>query len=150
MRAARLVLAFFAAVLATAVCGTAASTQFVLARLQDLGAEIPWATRMRTTLEDLGGMGPTYGLLVAVSFAIAFALVALVTRRGPRRAPPIIHATVGALAVLAMLGVLGFVFGTMPIAGANTAGGVIAQCLAGGIGGYAFGRLRPAPPNPRV
>jgi peptidoglycan/LPS O-acetylase OafA/YrhL len=88
----RRLLAFALAVLAAAIWGALWQTQSNLADLQALGAQVPFALRLRTTLQDLLGFGPLWGAVSALAFAFAFPLGSLLARRG---APPLWFALAG-------------------------------------------------------
>src|SRR5690554_5860363 len=74
----RIVLAFIGAVIVTTVLGAVFHTQFILARLVDMGIDIPFAERWSTTLHDIGGMAPLFGVVIALGFLVAFIAGALV------------------------------------------------------------------------
>jgi hypothetical protein len=76
--------AFLLAGLVTVVWGSIAQTQFNLAALQALGAEVPVLTRLDTTLQDLVGFGPLYAVMVLSGFLLAFAFAALLSRALPK------------------------------------------------------------------
>jgi hypothetical protein len=139
MRHVRRLLAFIAAVLTTAVLGAVASTQFVLAALAAVGAAIPLADRLSMTLQDVVGMLPLYGAVVAVGFVVAFPVAARVIRVLPQ-ARLLGYALAGAVAVVASILVLAQLFGLTPIAGARSMLGLAVQGLAGAAGGAVFAR----------
>ncbi|WP_089659329.1 hypothetical protein [Franzmannia pantelleriensis] len=73
-------LGFLLAVLVTTLSGSLIQTQFNLAALTALGAEISLATRLTTTAQDLVGFAPLYASLVAVTLTVALPLAALSRR----------------------------------------------------------------------
>jgi hypothetical protein len=145
MRTARIIIAFAVAVIVTTILGTFASTQFVLARLVALGVDVPVDVRIATTLQDIAGMGPLYGVLIAVAFAIAMTVAAAVVRLLVPEWRTIASPVAGAAAVLTLLLSLEAVLGMMPIAGARTIGGMAVQVAAGAIGGWALLLALPGP-----
>ncbi len=138
---ARIAAAYVLAVLVAYLLAATAATQAVLAGLEGLGVTITLGERISTTGHDLLGMLPSYGLLIAIGFAIALPIAAAVSRFLPSwRAFGLVAA--GALAVgLIHIG-LNSVFETHLVAATRTTVGMLVQVMAGGLGGYAFYRLR--------
>jgi hypothetical protein len=134
-----MVVAFIAAVLATAILGAIASTQFVLAALAAVGTAIPFTARLSMTLQDVVGMLPLYGAVVAVGFLVAFPIAARVIRALPHARLPG-YALAGAIAVAGAILVMVQLFGLTPIAGARSTLGLAVQGLAGAAGGAVFAR----------
>ena len=97
MRILKLVLAFVAAVIVTTILGAAFHTQFVIGRLTDMGIAVSFADRLSTTLHDIAGMAPLFGLVIAGGFLVAFLAGALVFRfAGTQR--NVVYAVAGAVA----------------------------------------------------
>jgi hypothetical protein len=96
-----IVVAFLVAVVIATLWGAVVQTQFNLAGLASIGAEIPLGLRAQSTLTDIfGGFSPTYaGYVVAPSLLVAFAVAAWVAGRWPG-APAFWFALGGFLAVL--------------------------------------------------
>lgn len=141
MRALRVITAFLASAAVTAALGAAASTQFVLAALADLGATIPLGIRLAMTFDDIAGMGPLYAVIVAVAFLIAFLVAAWLVRWRASRRRATVYALAGAAAVLMTLLLMRATFDITAIAGTRTLAGVLVQGLMGAVGGYVFARL---------
>lgn len=136
----RRIVALVAAIAATAVLGSLASTHFVLLGLTELGAHIGFADRLYAYGHDVAGMAPLFGSLVAVGFLIAFPVAALVVRFLPRlRTWGYVAA--GATAILVILLGMETALAAMPIAGARTALGLAAQGFAGAVGGLVFAQI---------
>jgi hypothetical protein len=137
----RVIAAYVGAVLVAYLLAATAATQAVLAGLEGLGVTITLGERISTTGRDLAGMFPTFGLLIAVGFAVALPIAAAVARFLPSwRAFGLV--TAGAAAVgLIHLG-LNSVFETHLVAATRTTVGLLLQVMAGGVGGYAFYLLR--------
>ena len=137
----RIAIAYALAVLVAYLLAVTAATQAVLAGLEGLGLTITLGERISTTGQDLLGMLPTYGLLIAIGFAIALPIAAAIARFLPSwRAVGLVAA--GAVAVgLIHIG-LNSVFETHLVAATRTTVGLLIQVMAGGMGGYAFYRLR--------
>lgn len=137
MRILKLVLAFVAAVIVTTILGAAFHTQFVIGRLTDMGIAVSFADRLSTTLHDIAGMAPLFGLVIAGGFLVAFLAGALVFRfAGTQR--NVVYAVAGAVAIGVALSLMAMVFNITPIAGARSWAGFIAQMAAGALGGYVF------------
>jgi len=140
VRAVRLILSFVAAVAVTAVLAVAASSQFVMAGLRGLGAEIGGAEMLRVTVHDVAGMAPLYALFVAAALLLGFLLTGALWPR-TRLSRPFSYAVGGAAAIAAMLAIMGAVLGIDMVAGARGWGGFAAQCAVGALGGLLFARL---------
>lgn len=136
----RPVLAFGAAVLATALSGSIVQTQLNLAALTALGADIPVAIRLRTSGDDLLGFAPAWAAIVAAGYLIALPLCAWLTRRRPPWRSALI-ALAAALAVLTALAAMRLSLGLTAIAAARTASGLMLLALSGALGGWVYARL---------
>lgn len=75
---------FVAALSLAVLWGSIAQTQFNLAALTSLGAEIGTGTRLATTGQDLLGFGPLYAAVVGVILLVALPIAAALTRLMPR------------------------------------------------------------------
>ena len=142
---ARVLVAYLGGSVVAGVVGTFLATQFNLATLQGLGVAIPAAGRWATVYHDVFHMGPTFIPLVAAAFLIALLVAAGITRvlRG-LRLPGYVLA--GAAAMVAMLVIMEAQFdGIKPVYGAATTAGLVAQAVAGALGGFAFYLLCPKP-----
>ena len=134
---------FAIAVLATSLLGSIFSTQFVLAGLQGLGVEIPMADRLSMTMADFGIL-PLMGLLYAICLLIGFLIAGLCAAKigGSRR---VWFMAAGATAVICELLFLSSSMELMILAGARTTAGLMAQGVAGGIGGWVFATMTAKP-----
>lgn len=93
--------AFLAAVLLATVWGAIVQTQYNLAALAGIGADLPAGLRLRSTLGDIfSGFTPTYaGYIVVPSLLVAFGVAWFLADRAP--GPPVLwFALAGALAIL--------------------------------------------------
>ena len=136
----RRIVAYFAAVAATAVLGCIASTHFVLRGLTELGVSIGFGEWLRALGHDVLGMGPMLGILVAVCFLIAFPVAALIVRFLPNLRT-VGYVAAGGVAILVALYSMEAALATVPIAGARTPAGLAAQGVAGAAGGFVFALL---------
>jgi hypothetical protein len=137
----RVLLAFLPAVLLATLWGTLVQTQFNLAALQALGAEVPWALRLRTTGQDVLGFGPLYLAVVAVSFGFAFPVAASIARYWPRWRG-VLFALAGLTGLIVAIRLIDAV--TPPpvlIAATRSTLGLLAMGVGGALGGVLFARL---------
>ncbi len=132
----RFVLGLLGVALATYIFGTAVNSQFVM---NAHGVPVAWGDRLNMTLFDISSMLP-YFVIIAVSFLIAFLIAALLKRFLPRLAN-IAYPIAGAAAIGAALGLMYLTFQTIPISGARSTFGFLAQMAAGGLGGWVFGKI---------
>lgn len=137
----RIFVAFLAATLLTAVAGTVAQTQFVLATLMAVGAPVGLADRLSMTGADLLGFAPLYAGLIAAGFLVAFTVAGLLRRRVAVPRGPL-FAVAGAVCIGVILYLMREVFFGIPlIAGTRTTAGVLAQIACGALGGAVFAGL---------
>lgn len=132
--------AFALAVLCAAVLGCLASTHFILAELAALGVSVPLVDTLAVSGHDLIGLGPVLVILYAGALCPGFLVAAYVQRRvpGPRT---LWFSLSAALAVFALLAGARVILGGMPIAGARTTAGLLAQALAGAVAGWLYAYL---------
>ena len=116
-------------------------SQFVMAELTSVGVTISFIDRLSMSLDDLIGLYPTYGVVIGISFLIAFCISALLIKRFhiPSSAVYFVGGGFGvATALLAMHPILDITF----LASARSTFGFISQSLAGAMGGWVFSYLR--------
>ena len=144
MRWLILLVAYAAAVATATVLGCLASSHFVLLGLTELGTAIPWAERLAVYGHDLLGMGPLFAVVVGIALLVGLPCGALGIRALPRFPGHRVcgYALAGGLAVTMALLALQEALGAMPVAGARSWPGLLAQAAAGGAGGAAFAALR--------
>jgi len=133
---ARFIAGLLGGALATHIFGTAVNSQFVM---NGHGVPITWSDRLSMTMFDISNM-LLYFVVIAVSFLIAFLIAALLKRLLPNLAN-IAYPIAGAAAIGATLGLMYVMFQTVPISGARSAMGFLAEMVAGGFGGWIFGRI---------
>ncbi len=136
----RPILAFVAAVLATAALGSVAQTQLNLQALIDLGMTIELPLRMRSTLQDLLNFAPLWAAIVLIAFALAFPVAWAIRRwwRGPRT---IWFPLAGAVAIFTALALMQTLLGITAVAAARSGLGLALLCLAGAAGGWIQARF---------
>lgn len=141
--------AWLAAVLLTTLLGCVVQTQFNLAALTELGAQIPLSLRLQTTAQDIVGFSPSFGPLVAIGLLVAFVFTRglRIWVPGPRAAW---YGLAGGVAVLTILLALNMAFGITPVAAARSALGLAGLAVCGALGGALFARLLPRAENTAV
>ena len=136
-----LLLHFCIAILATFVLASLAHSQFVLHELASLGVTIDVATRISSSLDDLSGLLPGYGGILAVGLLIGFSIMGLLRKYRPA-VGYWVYPVGGLITVLVAHLAMHPIFNVTLIAGARTPLGLLCQALAGLIGGYVFMQLR--------
>ena len=143
----RLVAAFLAALGATYLIASVTATQFVLQEVAALGPAVPWSVRLDTTGRDLVGLAGSYLPLLALAFLLALPVAAGLTRLVPA-ARPAWYLAAGFVAVLALHLIMKAVLGVTGIAATRSLAGLLAQGVAGAVGGGLFQALTPGRPPP--
>ncbi len=132
---------FLIAVIFAFVLASLIHSQFVLAELVKVGVEISFQDRLSMSLDDFLGLYPTYGLVIALSFLIAFVVAHLINKRLANKSYLLFALAGGAgitTALLAMQPILDITL----IASTRSLLGFICQCLTGVMGGVVFVYLR--------
>lgn len=139
-RVLKIMAAWGLAVLATVLVGVVFQTQNVIARLNDIGANVSLTDRLSMTSYDIIHLGSLYGAFIAIAFLIAFLAGGIVFHLA-KFGRPFVYVVAGAVAMLIMLFAMKQVFfDTHLIPGARDALGISLQMLAGAIGGLVFAR----------
>jgi hypothetical protein len=128
---------FVLAVVATSVLGAVAHSQFIASAVSRLGHPVPLGDRVSWAGHDAVGMFSTYAPIIAIGFLIAFLIAALVVRRLPHLRT-IGYTLAGAVAIVAALVVMKQLLDVTGIASARSALGIVAQGIAGAVGGWVF------------
>lgn len=140
-RAWRVFGAYAVAVMTTYVLAVVGATQWLLANIGAFGYPVTPGERLLTTGQDLLGMLPSYGLMIAVTIGLGLAVAAALAKLLPGlRGFGLV--TGGAAAILCLHLLLQQVFSVSPIWAAQSLGGLLAQGLAGGVGGYLYYLMR--------
>lgn len=134
--------AWSAAVLVTTIIASMIQSWQVQSGLIDLGVDIPTNLALETALRDFTGL--LLPLLAVFGFAllVAFSAAHLLKPRVPLLAP-IAWPLAGAFAIAAVLMAMHAQFQMTPLAGARGLDGFVLFCIAGAIGGFVFGWLKP-------
>ncbi|MEK7265481.1 MAG: hypothetical protein AAB227_05210 [Pseudomonadota bacterium] len=145
MAAVRIIFGYAAAAIVGVVLASAFHTQMVIAALGAAGAAVPFDRRLAMTGDDLIGLLPQFGAVIAIALAIGF-LVAAGLRRVLKPLAGIAYPLAGAAAIGVALTAMSMAFdGITPIAGARSTLGFGLQCLAGALGGLVFSTIAVRP-----
>jgi hypothetical protein len=147
MKFLKLVLAWLAATMVTAATGSVIQTQFNLAAIAAVGADVPFGVRLQTTLHDLAGFAPMFAGITAAGFLVAFVAAGLLARRWPARRT-LLYASAGAAAIAAAILLINAQLPMTPIGATRQLAGLLALAAAGGLGGWAFAALAPGRARP--
>ena len=139
--AIKLVSHFLIAAMATFILASLAHSQFVLYELAALGVDIDLPTRLSSTLDDLIGLMPTYGIIIAGSLLLGFVITALL-KKYLKNFNYWLYPLAGFVAILCAHLAMNPILEITVIAGARSSLGLICQCLAGAFGGWAFANMR--------
>ena len=137
----RLCTHFLVAVIFAFVIASLFHSQFVMAELIKVGVEISFSDRLSMSIDDLLGLYPTYGIVIALSFFIAFIVSSLIVKR-VSLSPYILYALAGGAGVSAALLAMHPILDITLLASARSTFGFICQSLAGAMGGAVFAHLR--------
>jgi hypothetical protein len=137
----RLCTHFLVAVIFAFVLASLFHSQFVVAELSKVGVEILFKDRLSMSIDDLLGLYPTYGIVIAVSYFISFIVAGLLIKRF-RLSPYILYCLAGGVGVTVALLAMHPILEITLLAGARSTFGFICQSLAGAIGGVVFAHLR--------
>jgi hypothetical protein len=134
--------AWSAAVLVTTAIASMIQSWQVQSGLIDLGINIPAGLALETALRDFTGLLVPLLLVFGLGLLLAFALAGWLKPKVPLLAP-IAWPLAGGCAIAAVLALMHAQFQMTPLAGARGADGFVLFCLAGAIGGFVFGWLKP-------
>jgi nucleoside recognition membrane protein YjiH len=112
-----------------------------LFELAKVGVQIDMASRISMSIDDVLGLLPSYGPVIALSLLLGFALMGVIRKYRPRTTFWV-YPLAGALAMLVMLLAMHPLMQVTLIAGARSSYGLVAQVLAGFAGGWLFKTLR--------
>ena len=142
----RMIGAYLASVVVAFVLASIFYTQQVLAKQAAIGAVYSREQQIATYTDNLIGLAPAYGVVLALALLIGF-IVAAGVKRVLKPLAPIAYPTAGAAAVFTALWMIenvGPLSGVGAIGGARDAFGIALQCAAGFAGGVVFALTRGA------
>ena len=131
---------YIAAVIVAYCFGALFISQGNIAAVTGLGFDVTVSQRLGAIVHDVTGMTDIYLPLVAVSLLLGLPLAFAVVRKNPHLRM-LGYVSAGFVALLAMHVIMKAVLGLSGIAPTRTVLGLLAQGVAGGIGGYLFCRL---------
>lgn len=135
------IVAYIAAVLTTYIFGVVLVSQFNIANIQDMGFVVSLSERLSAVTHDLVGMLGLYLPLIAIAFLIAFLFTNFALLRFIKQ-PVLLYVLAGFVGIVAIHSILHALLGLSGIAPTRTTTGLLAQGLAGGVGGYVYIRMR--------
>ena len=140
----RSVWAYLLALAALIILGTASAAQYALAMIASLRVEIPVGVWIETTLHDVVGMAPLYGVIFGLGLLLGMMGGALASRFLPF-SRVVIFGVAGFAAILATYLAMESFFAMSgaditPIGATRFWHGLLVQCLMGGIAGMIYAR----------
>lgn len=139
----RYIPSFLLSWLAAFTLSSVSHSQFILAGLASVGADISIAQRLGHTLQDWGGLAKGYGLFIAAGLLIAFVAAAILiwlARKYTTQPERYLYPLAGACALATILLSMQYLFNVVAIAGAR-GWGFYGQLLAGALGGWVFYKM---------
>jgi hypothetical protein len=141
--AVRVAPGFVACVLVTHVLASGFQSLFVMAALEEIGAQFSAVTRLQVIAHDIVGLviggELSFGGMLLSGFLIALPLAALSVRFA-RIPAPIAYPLAGAVTLAAILQLIqiGFFYNMTFLEGTRGSWGYLSQLAAGAIGGFVF------------
>ena len=131
---------YLAAVISTYILGVIFVSQGNIANVVAMGFQVTITERLDAVVHDLTHMTGIYLPVIAVSMLISLPVAAMIIRYAPHLRS-IGYILAGITALIAIHMIIKMVFGISGIAPTRTLIGLLAQGVAGGVGGYLFHRL---------
>jgi hypothetical protein len=131
------ILAFVTAFIVLNVIGATVQTQFNLGHLLALGIDVPFSTRLSTTMHDIVSLQPLFGTIFGIGFLIAM-IVAHIIAKLVKILPDMVFALAGFAAMGVTLWALKAAFQITAIGAAREWDGFLSLCVVGALAGYAF------------
>ena len=128
---------FITAFIVLNVIGATVQTQFNLGHLLALGIDVPFSTRISTTLHDIVSLQPLFGVIFGIGFLIAM-IVGHFIAKLVKILPDIVFALAGFAAMAVTLLAMKAVFQLTAIGAAREWEGFLSLCVVGALAGYAF------------
>ena len=128
---------FIAAFIVLNVIGATVQTQFNLGHLLALGIDVPFSTRISTTLYDIVSLQPLFGTIFGIGFLIAM-IVGHVIADLVKTLPDLVFALAGFAAMGVTLLALKAAYQITAIGAAREWDGFLSLCVVGALAGYAF------------
>ena len=141
---ARTLGSYIVAVIIAYCFGALFVSQGNIAEVTALGFDVSLSQRLQAIAHDITGMTDIYLPLVAISLLLGLPVAFAIVRKNPQLRM-LGYVLAGFVALLAMHIIMKAVLGLSGIAPTRTLWGLLAQGVAGGIGGYLFCRLSARP-----
>ena len=135
---------YIAAVIVAYCFGALFISQGNIAAVTGLGFDVTMSQRLGAIVHDVSGMTDIYLPLVAISLLLGLPVAFAVVRKRPHLRM-LGYVSAGFVAMLAIHIIMKAVLGLSGIAPTRSLWGLLAQGVAGGIGGYLFYRLSAKP-----
>ena len=143
----RTVGSFIAAIICTYVLGAIFVSQGNIAEVISLGFEVSVAQRFEAAIHDVLNMAMVYLPVITVAFVIALPVAAVIIRYLLPDLRLVGYVLAGLAGMIAIHVIFKMVFGVSGIVPTKTTIGLLAQGVAGGVGGLVFHLLsRPSDP----
>ncbi|MDG1516220.1 MAG: hypothetical protein P8R41_10655 [Gammaproteobacteria bacterium] len=133
----RNICSFLAAVIAAYVLGAIFVSQGNIAAIVAMDFDVSVAQRFGAVLHDVTNMTGIYLPVIAVSYLISMPVATFIVKYAPQLRM-LLYVLAGATGLVAIHLILKLVLGISGIAPTRTLVGLIAQAIAGGVGGYLF------------
>ena len=130
-------LGFITAFIVLNVIGATVQSQFNLGHLLALGIDVPFSTRISTTLHDIVSLQPLFGVIFGIGFLIAM-IVGHFIAKLVKILPDMVFALAGFAAMAVTLLSMKSVFQITAIGAAREWDGFLSLCVVGALAGYAF------------
>ena len=136
----RNVCGFLAAVLAAYVLGAIFISQGNIASIVAMDFDVSVAQRFEAALHDVMNMTGIYLPVIAVSFVIAMPVATFIIKYVPQQRTAL-YVLAGAVGLITIHVLMKMLLGFSGIAATRSIVGLLAQAIAGGVGGYLFHRV---------
>ena len=133
----RIISSYLLAVLVTYTTGAVFVSQGNIAAVISMGFEISLEQRFEAMLHDIANMYDIYLMLIALVFLIALPVAELIIRRFPELRL-VGYMSAGFVSMVAIHVILKAVLGLSGIAPTRELFGLVAQGIAGALGGFVF------------
>ena len=128
---------FLAAVIAAYVLGAIFISQGNISSVIALNFDVSLAQRFEAALHDVTHMTGIYLPVIAVSYLVAMPVATIIIKYVPQHRM-ILYIAAGATGLMTIHIIMKLLFGISGIAATRSVIGMLAQAVAGGVGGYLF------------
>lgn len=131
------ILAFIIATFITYLIAVPLVSLFNIVSIAELGYPVSFGDQMGTVADDLMGMFVVYMPVIALALLVGWLFTGLLLTRFVERTA-FIYALAGFSALIAVHSIMNALLGMSGIAATRSMAGLLAQGVAGGLGGWAF------------